>query len=209
MATSTIADDSGTEEFQLFTVGAKVSSPITADLCVDGQPLTMEVDTGAALSLISEKTYKKMFPEVCLQKSNTVLRTYTEERMTVLGEMQVEVQYGQQREHLDLIVVAGEGPSLLGRNWLRHIRLDWHTIGAVAQGKNELNIDKLLEKHSELFRDELRTINTFQASLQVRPDARPKFFKPRPVPFAIKSAIEQELDRLEASGAIEKVTCSD
>ena len=29
------------------------------------------------------------------------------------------------------------------------------------------------------------------------------------MPFAIKSAIEQELDRLEASGAIKKVTCSD
>ena len=43
----------------------------------------------------------------------------------------------------------------------------------------------------------------------MHPDAQPKFFKPWPVPFTIKSVIEQELDQLEASGAIEKVTCSD
>ena len=45
----------------------------------------------------------------------------------------------------------------------------------MAQGEKELNHDELLEKHSELFRDKLGTINTFQASLQVRPDARLKF----------------------------------
>ena len=71
------------------------------------------------------------------------------------------------------------------------------------QGEKELNLE-LLEKQ-----DELGAINMFQASLQVHPDAQPKFFKARPVPFAIKSAIEQEVDQLEASGAIEKVTCSD
>ena len=58
--------------------------------------------------------YEKMFPEVLLQNSNMVLRTYTDERMTVPGEMQVEVQYGQQCEHLDLIVVAGEGAKSTG-----------------------------------------------------------------------------------------------
>ena len=30
------------------------------------------------------------------------------------GEMQVEVQYGQQCEHLDLTVVAGEGAKSTG-----------------------------------------------------------------------------------------------
>ena len=43
----------------------------------------------------------------------------------------------------------------------------------------------------------------------MRPGAQPKFCKPRSIPFAIKTAIEQELDRLEDSGAIEKVTHSD
>ena len=36
-------------------------------------------------------------------------------------------------------------------------------------------------------------------------DATPRFFKPQPVPFAIKDAISQELDRLEKQGIISKV----
>ena len=36
-----------------------------------------------------------------------------------------------------------------------------------------------------------------------------KFFKPRPVPFAVKDAIGKELDQLEKQGIIEKVDHSD
>ena len=52
-------------------------------------------------------------------------------------------------------------------------------------------------------------MRSLQATLHVRPDARPKFFKPRTLPFAIKGAIEQELDRLEANGVIRKVSHSE
>ena len=135
-----------------------------------------------------------------------VLRTYTDERMTVLGQFPVQVTYGQQRKQLCLIVVSGDGPSLLGRDCLRHIRLDWKKIGAVRE---EVSLSTLLDKHQALFKEGLGKIHPYKAKLQVRPDAQPKFFKPRSVLFAIKPAIEQELDRLEASGAMVKVTHSD
>ena len=47
------------------------------------------------------------------------------------------------------------------------------------------------------------------AKLEISKDAKPKFCKPRPVPFALKKAVEKELDRLESSVIIEKVTHSD
>ena len=102
--------------------------------------------------------------------------------------------------------MSGDGPSLLGRDWLRHIRLDWEKIGAVRE---EVSLGTLLDNHQALFKEGLGTIHPYKAKLQVRPDAQPKFFKPRSVPFAIKPAIEQELDSLEASGALVKVTHSD
>ena len=46
---------------------------------------------------------------------------------------------------------------------------------------------------SALFSKELGAIHPFTASLHVKPDATPRFFKPHPVPFAIKDAISQEL----------------
>ena len=130
---ATVPEDSTTDDFQLHTVGAKPSRPMTVDLLVNGKQFPMEVDTGAAVSIISEATYKSLFTDSKLQKCDVVLRTYTDERMTVLGQFQVQVTHGQQRKQLCLIVVSGDGPSLLGRDWLRHIRLDWKKLVLCAK----------------------------------------------------------------------------
>ena len=68
---------------------------------------------------------------------------------------------------------------------------------------------QLLRKYAALFSDELGTLRPFKAKIQVRPDAPPRFFKPRSEPYATKEAIEQELERLEADGIIEKVPHSE
>ena len=52
----------------------------------------------------------------------------------------------------------------------------------------------LSQKHEALFQDDLGTVSSYQATLNLKPDATPKFFMPRPVPFAIKEAIGEELD---------------
>ena len=58
----------------------------------------MEVDTGAAVSLISEATMKKLLPKVKVQPSNMTLKTYTKEHMKVLGKIEVNVEYGEQKK---------------------------------------------------------------------------------------------------------------
>ena len=128
--------------------------------------------------------------------------------MKVRGELSVDVTYRQQHKRLTLIVVAGTGPSLFGRNWLKYIQLDWKKIAIVA-AVYEDKLQTLLHQYEDLFKEGLGTITSYQAKLQMQKDAIPKFFKPRPVPFAIKAAIENELGRLEAAGAIVKVDCSD
>ena len=45
-----------------------------------------------------------------------------------------------------------------------------------------------------MFKERLGQINTFEATLQLKPGAKPKFCKARPVPFALNAAIEKELD---------------
>ena len=64
-------------------------------------------------------------------------------------------------------------------------------------------------KYAELFSEELGTIKTFCAELNVDPAVKPKFFKAHTVPFALRTAIEDELDRLEREGIIERVTHSE
>ena len=49
----------------------------------------------------------------------------------------------------------------------------------------------------------------FQATLRVRPGTTPVFHRPRPIPFAVKDAVDKELERLQQAGIVEKVTHSD
>ena len=47
-----------------------------------------------------------------------------------------------------------------------------------------------------------------KVKLHLQPNATSKFFKPRSVPFALKTAIEEELACLESSGIVQKVSIS-
>ncbi len=141
----------------MFQVSADRVSPFFTSALVNGATLHMEVDTGAALSLISEATYHRLWPtDVApeLQEVKINLRTSTGEELVVLGSTQVRVQYKEQQEDLCLLVVQGNGPSLLGRDWLTKIRLDWHELHLV-QPSSALTLDSVIEKHRTLFKNEL------------------------------------------------------
>ena len=81
----------------------------------------MELDTGAAVSIVSEATRKELFPKAKLHPSNILLKTYTEEPIHLIGNLHVRVQYGDQVAKLALVVVAGDVPSLFGWNWLKYL----------------------------------------------------------------------------------------
>ena len=59
-----------------------------------------------------------------------------------------------------------------------------------------------------MFRAELGTLRGVQAKLEVKPDARSRFYKPHSVPYAIKEAIEKDLERLDKAGVLEMVKFS-
>ena len=200
-------EDSSDNEYLLHKLGERSSDPIEVQMLLNGKKLDMEVDTGAALSIISEATRKFMFADETLHPSSLVLKTYTDERMEVMGTLNMQVQYGEQKKKLVLVVVGGNGPSLLGRNWLKHIKLDWSSIVAVRTIKMK-PLHTLMQRHQQLFSEGLGLIEPFTATLHVRPDTTPRFFKPRQVPFAIRDTIGQEIDRMEKQGILEPVTHS-
>ena len=122
----------------------------------------------------------------------------------MLGQAQVKVAYKNQEIEAPLIVVAGDGPTLFGRNWLQLLQLDWKEIRYMTTA-----IDTLLQKHEVLFKDELGTMKNIQVCLCVKPDAVPKFCRARSAPYALRPIIEKDLICLEKMGAIEKVKYSD
>ena len=197
-------------EFTLFTVGSKRNNPIIATLQVNGCPIDMEVDTGAAVSLVSTSIQKKYFPTKVIEAGDITLTTYTGEQIPVVGKIPVNVSYKEQNKHLYLYVVERDGPCLMGRDWLTEITLDWKRIGLLTSTvSSNVALNQLLDKYSEVFKEGSGPMNTFEANLYLKPNCQPKFVKARPVPFAIKPAVDCELDRLEQEGIIEKVTHSE
>ena len=78
----------------------------------------MEVDTGASLSLMSQSTFRKLWPDCELQPAQVELKLYTVETLSTVGRANMEVRgYGSATAILPLLRVGKEGPTLLGRNW--------------------------------------------------------------------------------------------
>ena len=139
-----------------------------------------------------------------LTASRIKLATCTGQGLTVWGQWIACVRYGEQEQQLPLIVIAGEGPSLFGCKWLAEFQLDWPSIHKV-----ETPLGQILREYEEVFRAELCTLRGVQAKLEVKPGARPRFHKPRSEPYAIKQAIEKNLEWLEKAGVLEMVKFSD
>ena len=93
------------------------------DVIINDQPVFMELDTGSAVTLVSEHTYKSKWPETSLQISSVKLCTYSNESLEVLGQIEATIQYNEQIAKVPLIVEDGQ--SLFGRDWLFQIHLDW------------------------------------------------------------------------------------
>ena len=97
------------ERFPMCKVGGSSLHPNTVhvNIIINGRNMTIEEDTGVAVTIISERVKDAVFPSAVLQESSLKLTTSTGERMPVLGQIKVDVQYGYQQKTLDLTVVAG------------------------------------------------------------------------------------------------------
>lgn len=102
------------------------------------------------------------------------------------------------------MVVEGEGPPLFGRNWLEVFKLDWSSIKALHSVSS---LENLLRRFKDLFQGGLGTMKDIAATLTLKEGSCPKFCRARPVPYALREAID--LERLQHMGVIEKISHSD
>ena len=150
--------------------------------------------------MISEQEYRtKLEKKVSLCPSNATLETYSGEMLGFLSEVKINVKYKTQSKFLHVVVVKGNGPALFGRDWMEAIKLDWKSIHFVTDESKKYSV----------FDNNLGCIKGITATLKVKEGVQPKLFKSRPVPFALRDKISAELDRLERTGILKKVECSD
>ena len=133
----------------------------------------MQVDTGAAVSIMPEATFRQLWPNRELLPSQIRLQAYTKVPIPVIGCCIVNVGYEGQSAEMPLVIVADTGPALLGRDWLGQIRLNWHQIHHVHNS----SLQSLLAQHSAVFEEGLGTLQGYQAKIYVDSDAIPRFHR--------------------------------
>jgi hypothetical protein len=69
-------------------------------------------------------------------------------------------------------------------------------------------LQQVFHDYSELFADRIGTVPDLEVSLKLKPGVQPVYAKVRPVPYALLARVDQEIDRLEGAGIIERVEYS-
>lgn len=180
--------------------------PYNATVTVNSKQLKMEVDSGAACSLISENTFNFLWSDRApkLIDDDRVLKQWSSAPLNVLGKVIVTVKYRNRECALPLLVIQGHGTSLLGRDWFDALGIEVTGVHQVRQQSTAA----ILAKYAEVFAEDLGACQGPPVSIEVNPSIAPKFFKARPVPFALRSKVDEALDRLVEQGVFMPVKYS-
>ena len=101
--------------------------------------------------------------------------------------------------------MEGSGPTLLGRDWLSQIQLDWRAIHHVHTS----SLQAVLARYPSVFKDGLGTLQGFKAIIYVDPNAKPSFNPASSIPYALRDLVDKELERLQSEGTLEPVEISE
>ena len=96
-------------------------------------------------------------------------------------------------------------PAILGRDWLKYFKLDWNSIFTVQKFQT---IDPV-ETFPQLSGTGVGTLVGYQANIMLNTDAKPKFHRPRPIPYALHSKVDAELERMRKEGILKPVDKSE
>ena len=180
--------------YDLFTQSSNGQEPILISVTLNQTPIQMELDTGASLSLLNKQTFDIIANKnhTTLKTTDVHLKTYTGETVEILGSAELEVTYGEQTKQLVVHVAAGNGPILMGRDWLCNLKV---SIGELHKVQVSNELSGLLEKHKQVFSNGLGTYKGGKVTLHIDPEAKPKVFKACTLPLILTEGKSRERTR--------------
>ena len=203
------------EDYSLYNVdninkSSTQQQPITVKVKMNGKDISMVVDTGAGVSIINELTMQTVVtdnPTKLQPADHLTLTSYTGQTIPVLGLLNVRTEYKGQSAQVPIVVVAGEMQNLLGRHFLTEFKLDWGEI-MLVRNRGPVHA-QLMTEVPDVFKEGIVELKGMKVNIHVKDDATPRFHKARPVPYAMKEKVEDELKRLQETGIIEPVQFSE
>lgn len=188
----------------------------TVSLFLENRRVTFEVDCGAAVTLVSEKWLRKVFPRLCLQKTQLRLRSYCKQDFAPIGFVKIKVRDLEGICELNMYVVRYDRSPLLGREWINQLKILGKVKSSLKKIENIKSLEilkgdklkQLFDKYPDIVSKDFQSIQKFEAHLKLKENAKPVFLKSWTVPFKLKEKVETELNNLVQAGILEKVESS-
>jgi hypothetical protein len=189
--------------------GEEYVPPVIHTVFINNKACEFEIDSGSGVSIISNAVFDKLFgAHTKLMSADKKLHrpTYAGHSLHVLGKVMVTAHYNKERHRLPLYVVAGHGPNLLGRYWMKLLGIWIPRIHAIDE--RPAGLQQLLRQHAALFEPGLGKFTGPKVHLQVNRKVEPVFCKLRPVPHALRERVDNKINRLMQLGVFRPITHS-
>ena len=205
----------------------RTGSQIWVKTCINGVELDFQWDTGSTCSMISLNGYRKLGSPAC-QPLNAPLRAYGDRPLNVKGECFVDVKIGSATNSRMRLIVVNElkGANLLGLDWSDAFGITDRGIEALdklvedgASGPTSVNtvnardeqqkLSEFINKFPDVFSPELGKCRKLKVKIHLKDGSKPVFSMPRRCPFAMRRAVQNELERLVKMNVLESVDYSE
>nr|XP_046478641.1 uncharacterized protein K02A2.6-like [Neodiprion pinetum] len=190
------------------------AEPMYLDVLISNRILKMEMDTGSYATIISKRDEDRYFPNCEVKLISSPLNAYGKVPLEHVGTLDnLQVKIGNEKASLGMRVMKGDGPMLIGRQWLKVFGLWPLKLNKRADMCNKIyGVNETMgfpTKFPKLFGKGPGLYNKGMLKLTLKENTQPVALKARHLPFALASKVENEIDRLVTLGHLEKVDVSE
>ncbi|PAA56643.1 hypothetical protein BOX15_Mlig004385g26 [Macrostomum lignano] len=188
----------------VLAVNNKSTDSLFCECRLGGQLIRLQIDCGAAVSLLNMETFKKSFARHPLLPTSTKLEAYGGSAIKTIGKVELPVTFNGIRTEATFYV-ADKGANILGRDLFQALGFK------IFQGDNRVMSisETTIERDFPGIFDGLGRSKSFIHRTKIDASVKPVSQPMRKLPIGLKDEVTSEISRMEQQGIIEKVDASE